>query len=92
MALFSLFTVSNISIGSQTAILRIKYDKMMEKIEWMTNLLHIMLVRFSFASYNVLPLLISLLNYYALDLGDESFYLQAPTLCVKMGIKSQRNL
>lgn len=80
---FPFFTVSNISIGSLAAIAKIKYDEMMEKIEWMSKFLHAMLVRFSFASYNLPPLLISLINFYALNLGDESFYMQAPTMCVK---------
>lgn len=72
-----------ILIGSQTKLLKIRYGKMMAKIEWMSELFHTILIKFTFSVCNLPAFPINLFNYYALDLGAESLSLQNPTMCVK---------
>lgn len=65
--------------GSQDENLRISYAKFSDKIERMSKLFYLVQVKIGFA-VNMLPtLLISMVNYYILDMEDESFLLTFPS-------------
>lgn len=68
--------------GSQTSTAKIEYAKLAMKIEWMSKFFYIILMKISFVTYNFSALLMSLVNYFILNLGDESFYVQYPTMYV----------
>ena len=49
------------------------YDEVIEKIEKMSKLLHFALVKVTLIGPQVAIVLITLINYYILDMGRESF-------------------
>lgn len=49
------------------------YDKVIERIEKMSELLYFALFKVTFMSGQVVTVLITLINYFFLDMGDESF-------------------
>lgn len=47
--------------------------KLVEKIEWLSNSIHLILVKISSATTIISPLLITFVNYFIYGMGDESF-------------------
>lgn len=63
-----------------TPIAKITYNEVNQKIEWVSKLFHFILLRVSAPSNMVPALLLTLVNYFVLDLAEESFYLPFPTM------------
>lgn len=55
-----------------------KYDQMIEKIELISRIFQFILYKFSLAITVIPPLLLSAVNYYILELGDDAYFLPVP--------------
>lgn len=61
------------SIGACNADSVVVNTELVERIERMSKLIHLILVKWSTASTIISPLLVASVNYFILDMGDESF-------------------
>lgn len=57
-----------------------KYRKINEKIELISKLTYFVFFKFCAPGVALLAQLIAIVNYFVLDLGDESFYLPLPVM------------
>lgn len=74
------FNCIEIRLGSQNPHLKSSYAKLSDKIERVTKALYFLQINI-FLPLNMLPpLLTTLVNYYILDMEDESFLLPFPTM------------
>lgn len=69
-------------LGSQNANLKASYAKLSDKIEQITKLLYFVQIQISVPLNMLPPLLITLGNYYILDMQNESFVMPFPTMYV----------
>lgn len=76
-------SILNPCTGAHNPISRHIYAELTEKIERMFRFFDILVVKVSFVGTMIPPLLNSVVNYYILDLGDESFLLPRPMMCVE---------
>lgn len=67
-------------IGCQHANLKSSYAELSEKIERMSKLLYFIQTKISVPANMLPPLLMTVVNYYILDMHDESFLLPFPSM------------
>lgn len=66
--------------GIESSKSTFSYSKLIKNIELLSEIIYLALVKVTIP-FNMVPaLLISLFNYYARDMGDESFYLPFPVM------------
>lgn len=70
------------NVESDDAMLKAKYSELSENIERMSALIHVVFIKFIVPVLIVPAMLISLVNYYMFDMGDESFDLACPVMYV----------
>lgn len=58
----------------------VKYSKLIEKIELMSNLIDFMLLKLTGVGLMVPPLILTVFEYFVLDLDEKSFYLTFPVV------------
>lgn len=59
-------------------ISKFMYDNVNEKIEKLSKIMYIVLVKVNVAACNISPLIATIVNYYIYKLDAESFYLTSP--------------
>lgn len=52
-------------------------NELTERIEWISKLIHLILVKLSSAAAIISPLSITCVNYFIYDMGDDSFFFDA---------------
>lgn len=67
-------------IDVHTSISRITYSELSQQIEWASELFFTVLMKISYPANMVPALVLTYVNYFVLDLGDDSFYLPFPTM------------
>lgn len=61
----------------------ISYSKLIKNIELLSELIYLALVKVTIPCNMIPALLLSLFNYYVLDMDEASFYLPFPTMYVE---------
>lgn len=56
-------------------ISRAMYSKLNEKIERMSNLVYLLIIKLTVPGVIIPGLLITIVNYFVYDLGDDSYFL-----------------
>lgn len=66
--------------GKNDRISKFMYDNVNRKVEQLSQILYILLVKLDIPGCVLPPFIATMVNYYIYDLGDESFYLGAPAM------------
>lgn len=72
----NILTFTFFSTGSFNPHSTIPYNELMAKIERLSKLIHLILVKVSTTASTVTPLLVVLINYFILDMADQSFHFE----------------
>lgn len=84
-----LIFIENKIIESHDPALMAMYKMIAAKFERLSNLAHLIMVKYSTVGFALPPLIVTVINYFIHDLGDESYFLTFRTLYVlKMSQKT----
>lgn len=70
-------------IGWDNSVSQAMYIELNKQIEQMSRLFHFIAMKISVPSTTIPALLLTLFNYFILDLGNESYYLASPMMYVQ---------
>lgn len=88
---FFLFPFIDTTIESHNPIMVDKYGKMNATIERMSTICCTMLVKFTIPAIVITSTFLTLVDYFIFNLGDDSYILGMPILCVFKQKKKQLN-
>lgn len=61
------------------------YTQLIKIIEYICELFYLALLKISIPTIMLCALIVTLINFFILDLGDDAYYLPFPTMYVKRG-------
>lgn len=80
-----------LELGIRNSGTSTKYDELAENIETVLKLFHVVLVKLSFIGISSSNLIVTTVNYFIFDLGDESYYLPTAVMCVHSNAQKYRS-